>query len=184
MGATTRPMTAEELFELPDDGQRHELVAGEILDMTPTFYDRSFIVGAIFKQIVLLTAGKIPGNLTVESSFLIARNPDTVRIPDIALVTQERINASGIPRTFYAGAPDLAVEVISPSERAAEIEAKITEYLLAGTQIVWVVQPMTRTVTVHVPNQSPRLLTVNDTLDAGDLIPELALPVRDILSAV
>jgi Uma2 family endonuclease len=182
--SATRLMTADDLLQLPDDGLRHELVAGELIDMTPTFYDHSFIVGEIFRQIIVRTGGKLPGNLTVESSFLIERNPDTVRVPDVAFVTEARIRGCGIPHAFFPGPPDLAVEVISPSERRAEIDAKVADYLRAGTQMVWVVEPATRTVTVYTPSSSPRRLSATDMLDAGLLIPGLALPINELFPSL
>jgi Uma2 family endonuclease len=178
--SATRLMTADDLLQLPDDGLRHELVAGELIDMAPANALHSVIaleLGARLRNYVQVhNQGAIFG---ADAGFLIARDPDTVRAPDVAFVTQERIARIGLPEQYFPGPPDLAVEVISPSERRAEIDAKVADYLRAGTQMVWVVEPTTRSVTVHEPNSAPRRLSAADTLDAGLLIPGLALPVGE-----
>ena len=110
----------------------------------------------------------------------LAANPDTVREPDIAFVRQDRIPAAGVPEGFWPGAPDLAVEITSPGDRASEIRAKVSDYLARGVRLVWVVDPKKKTVTSHTPLSSPVTLGVDDVLGAADVVPGFTCPVRRI----
>ncbi len=84
-----------------------------------------------------------------ETGFLISRNPDTVRAPDLAFITKQRIDEVGPVAGYWPGAPDLAVEVVSPSDSFSELEAKTLLWLSSGTQVVWVVDPRQKHVTVY-----------------------------------
>lgn len=106
-----------------------------------------------------------------ETGFKLASNPDTVLGPDIAFVSNEKIPQSGIPVSFWSGAPDLAVEVVSPGNTRREIEEKVEEYLSAGVSLVWIINPKRRTVTVHQANAEPATLAESDMLDGADVVP-------------
>ncbi len=96
--------------------------------------------------------GGAGGYAGVEAGFVLARDPDTVRAPDVAYVAAERVPAAGVPEGFWPTAPDLAVEIISPSETADEVRDKIRDYLQAGTRTVWVVYPRSREVLAYTPD--------------------------------
>jgi Uma2 family endonuclease len=115
-----------------------------------------------------------------ETGFLIRRNPDTVRAPDCAFIRKERIPANGIPKKFWPFAPDLAVEVLSPSDSASDVFEKIDEWLDAGTRLVWLVDPDKKTVTVHAAKRPAIKLRLGDTLEGEDVLPGFKLPVADI----
>jgi Uma2 family endonuclease len=119
------------------------------------------------------------GDAGVEAGFILAQDPDTVRAPDVAYVSAARIPASGIPEGFWPLAPDLAVEIVSPSESATDIRDKISDYLHAGTQLVWVLYPTRREVVAHRPDGTARTLTAvaDDTLAQPDLLPGFACPL-------
>ena len=117
-----------------------------------------------------------------ETGFLLSRDPDHVRAPDVAFVRRERVEAVGYTHGFFPGAPDLAVEVISPSDRYTEVDEKVAEWLAAGTSMVVVVNPRNRTVRVHRPTTDSVLLTEEDTLDGGDVVPGWEMPVADIFA--
>ncbi len=117
--------------------------------------------------------------LGAETGFRIAQNPDTVRAPDAAFIRRDRIGA-GLPQGFFPGAPDLAVEVLSPDDRASEVIAKVENWLEAGCLAVWVVDPKTRTVTVHHGTREAVILKPTDTLTGGDLLPGFGVPVAEI----
>ncbi|MGQ9632305.1 MAG: Uma2 family endonuclease [bacterium] len=177
----TAIMTAEELFKLPDDGYRHELVRGELITMTPT----GGWHGAIAMRIGGYLNSYVSGNdlgvvCTAEAGFKLFEDPDTVRAPDISFVSRERIPREGIPEGFWPFAPDLAVEVISPSDRFEEVQMKVEDYLRAGTRMVWIVEPRTETVTVYRPPKSARILTSDDALEGEDVIPGFLCEVRNI----
>lgn len=173
-------VTAEEVFENPPSG-RYELVRGEVIEMSPTGFEHGEIVGNIVgllysfvrKQRIGVVAG-------AETGFILARNPDTVRGADVAFVTTERSALQKNKEKFFDGPPDLAVEVVSPSDRAADVEEKILDYLRAGTRLVLVVYPRTKTIAVHRPKKDVKILTIEDTLEGYDVLPGFSIPVREI----
>ena len=116
-----------------------------------------------------------------ETGFRIAINPDTVRAPDIAFVSRERIDHLGIPEGYWPGAPDLAVEVISPSDSFTDVEEKVIDWLAAGCRMVIVVDPRKRTVSVY-RGPNARLLAANDTLSGEEVIPGWLVPVSEFFS--
>jgi Uma2 family endonuclease len=115
-----------------------------------------------------------------ECGYVLRRNPDTVRGPDASFVSSERLAAWEARGPFFEGAPDLAVEVLSPSNTRREIEEKVSEYLAAGGREVWVADPEARRITVHRPDEGPRDLGPDDTLDGGDLLPGFDVPVAEL----
>ena len=174
-------MTAEDLYSMPDDDVRHELQAG-VLISEPLPGARHGRVAVELARILAnfvreYRLGVVIGN---DSGFVLARRPDTVRGPDVSFVVAERYKAVGDPKGPFPGAPDLAVEVLSPSNSPAAIHAKVADYLAAGTRLVWVVDPETRTVSVHGPLLSPRRLAEADVLDGGDVLPGLEIRVGEL----
>jgi len=117
-----------------------------------------------------------------ETGFVLSRDPDTVRAPDVAFVSRQRIPASGIPDSYISAAPDLAVEVLSPDDRQVEVEEKIQQWLDAGTKAVWIVNPRRRTVTIHRAGADPRVLRESDTLPGDDVVPGFELKVAEIFA--
>jgi len=177
-----RSMTAEELFDLPDDGWRHALVRGELQRMTPA----GFRHGAVIMNVAAPLSHHVKARLGVvcgaETGFVLARNPDTVLAPDVAFVRRERIPASGLPVAFWEGPPDLAVEVTSPGDTRPEVAEKVASWLAAGTRVVWVVDPGRGSVVVHEPGATPRRLAASDVLDGAPLFPGFRLPVADVFA--
>jgi len=107
--------------------------------------------------------------------------PDTVRAPDVGFVRAERIPAT-LTTGFFQGPPDLAVEVISPNDRAGDLLAKVQDWLGAGCRVVWVVDPGTRTVSVYRGAKQVTILTIADELTGEDVVPEFRLPVAEIFA--
>jgi Uma2 family endonuclease len=181
MSTATQLMTADDLWQLPKDGMRHELVKGVLHAMPPAGFEH----GAVGINLTLPLGAHVKAHglgvvVAAETGFLIATNPDTVRAPDIGFVRQDRIQATGIPRKYWPGAPDLAVEVVSPSDTVFEVDDKVQEWLGAGAGLVWVVNPRRRTVTVHQQTGAPIILTVNDVLDGQQVVPGFSIRVADI----
>ncbi len=142
--------TADELLNMPHSGVRHELVRGELRSMSPAGSEHGSIVAEItgFLQpfVKAHQLGKVFG---AETGFKIGTDPDTVRAPDVAFIRRERIPTTGLPKAFWPGAPDLAVEVVSPSDTVEEADEKVADWFNAGTVAVWVVKPKSQTVTVY-----------------------------------
>jgi Uma2 family endonuclease len=181
MSTATALLTADDLWRLPNDGMRHELVKGVLHTMAPPGFEHGVIgikLSTPLEQHV--NTNKLGLVVAAETGFLIATNPDTVRAPDIGFVRQDRIQTIGIPKKYWPGAPDLAVEVVSPGDTVFEVDDKVQEWLDAGAGLVWVVNPRRRTVTVHRPGVAPVILTTADTLDGLQVVPGFTLPVAKI----
>ena len=118
--------------------------------------------------------------MVVGVGFLIATDPDTVRAPNVAFLRQERLEPTGIPKGYYPGAPDLAVEVIAPDELYLDVDDTIAEWLEYGTQVVFVVNPRRKVVAVHRPGQPVGILGIEDCLTAEDVVPGWSFAVRDL----
>lgn len=172
-------MTAEQLFELPDDGYRSELVEGEITRMTPVGGTHGIVAmrtGALLSDYV--EAHRLGVCFAAETGFILQRDPDTVRAPDVAFVAADRVPNGEIPAFYWPSAPDLAVEVLSPWDRPTEIRRKVEEYFAAGTRLVWIVDPATRTVHVHESPDDVHVLGEDDELSGGDVLPGFRCRVK------
>ena len=178
-------MTAEELFDLADDDGRFELVEGELVHMTPTGGTHGALtvrIGRLLDEYV--EAHDLGVCCGAETGFILQRDPDTVRAPDAAVVVKSRIPPTGIPSTYWAFAPDLAVEVVSPSDRLADVHVKIAEYFAAGTRLVWLVEPETRMVHVYRSLLQVEVVGTEDDLEGGDVLPGFRCAVRRLFPSV
>jgi len=116
-----------------------------------------------------------------ETGFILREVPATVRAADAAFVRNERL-PDPLPEGFFHGPPDLAVEVISPSDLAQEIAQKIDDYLQAGARLVWAIYPATRTVAVHRAPREVRVYGVGDELTGEDVLPGFTCAVADVFA--
>jgi Uma2 family endonuclease len=181
MVVQTRLVTAEELERMPQSDAHVELVKGEIVKMTPAGHEHGEIALAIGSALHAFVRQHGLGKVyAAETGFILACNPDTVRAPDAAFVTNERAAQQKRREGFFDGAPDLAVAVMSPEDTVEEVQVKVLEYLQAGTRLIWIANPRTRTITVYRSLDQVRVLTVNDTLDGDDVLPGFAVPLKDI----
>ncbi len=115
-----------------------------------------------------------------ETGFLLARDPDTVRAPDFAFIARQNLPDQDPTEAYWPGAPDLAVEVLSPSDTTREINEKTQMWLASGATVVWIVDPKLKTVTIHRSSTKIETRTVDDQLDGGDLIPGFSCRVAEI----
>jgi len=113
----------------------------------------------------------------VESGFVLAQSPDTVRGPDVFYIRSDRIPPTGIPEGFWTIHPDLAVEVVSPNETAEDEREKVRDYLAAGTPLVWVIYPRTQEVVAHTPDGLARTYARDGILDAPLVLPGFSCAV-------
>lgn len=176
MMATKTLLTVEQFEQLSDDGMRHELDEGELISMPPPLGRHGKIQGKTISILLSFVSPRSLGEVFVETGFRLSR--DTVRGPDVSFVRAER--ALDLDRRFE-GAPDLAVEVISPSETASEIAHKVSQYLRAGA-LVWVLYPDDKTVHVFEPSKNARVLEAEDLLEAPTLLPGFSVRVSELFA--
>lgn len=182
MATKAKLMTAEELLAMPDDGFRYELVRGELVKMAPAGRTHGKRGNRVNVSLSLhVYENNLGETYLAETGFHLETDPDHVLAPDASFVRQERVDAVEDGDGFFPGPPDLAVEVISPSDRLTEVADKVAEWLAAGTRMVVVVNPRNRTVQAHTP-EGVTELTEADTLDGGDVVPGWELPVADIFA--
>ena len=181
--ATTTLMTAEELACLPETEERIELVRGEVRRMPPANPEHGRRAATATFLLTAYAREHGSGHVyTADAGFILARNPDIVRAPDVAFVRADRIPPEGErERGFWQLAPDLVVEVVSPSDSADDLQERTEDYLNAGTRLMWVLYPRTHTATVHRPGEPVRLLHENDRLDGQDVLPGFSCRVADLL---
>lgn len=184
MSTTTR-VTADQLLRMPDDGHRYELVAGELRKMVPAGWRHGAAGGNLHsllgKHVMEHDLGQI---FFAETGFLLARDPDTVRAPDIAFIRKERLAGELPEEAFWPGAPDLAVEVVSPGDTTGEVDEKVKAWLDAGAAMVWVVNTKWRSVTVYRSATDIETLTENQELTGEDLVAGFSCPVADIFTGL
>jgi Uma2 family endonuclease len=183
MSNGTELLSADDLLRKPHDGYRYELVKGELIKEPPAGNingKRAMRLGWRLAQYV--ESNDLGVVFAAEAGFRLATDPDTVRAPDVAFVTRMRIEEAGEFEGFWPGAPDLAVEVISPGDSYTEVEEKVEEYLSAGTRGVWIVDPRRRTITVYRSLADITILTENDRLKGGDIIPGFSCPVAEVFA--
>jgi Uma2 family endonuclease len=173
-------MTAEELYWLPDDGKRRELVKGELREMPPASGRHGIHGGRLQTHLghYILTK-KLGEVFLAETGFTISRAPDTVRAPDIAFVSQDRL-PDPLPDGYFEIVPDLTVEIVSPNDTNRKVRDKIKDWLDAGVRLLWVVDYQKRTITEYRSRQQIRVLKNEDTLEGGDVVPGFSLPVREV----
>jgi Uma2 family endonuclease len=176
-----RLSTADELLTMPDDGMRHELVDGELLVFPPPGARHGRVQGVVYRLLSSYVEERGLGIVFVEVGFVLKRSPDMVRAPDVSFLPADRVPAAGLPDGYLDGPPDLAVEVISPSDTLYEVEDKIAQYMAAGTRLAWVINPHRRTVAVHAPGAPVHVLAEDDTVDAADVVPEFRCAVREFM---
>jgi Uma2 family endonuclease len=186
MSATlTKPMTADELLAMPDDGLRYELVKGELRMAPPPGSEHGEITmnlaGPLYQHVKNNNLGVV---FAAETGFKLESNPDTVRAPDVAFVRRERVHETGRLPGYSSGAPDLAVEVLSPSDRTIKVEEKVAAWLEAGARMVWVASPKLRTVTVYRSLTDITVLTGHDMLEGGDVVPGFRIEVADVFREI
>jgi Uma2 family endonuclease len=175
-------VTVEDLLEMPDEaGVRYELVAGELVEVPGTGGEHNLIAAVIFVSVRAFSrARKLGPVFTDGMCFVLRRHPDLVRIPDVAFVAWDRVPNRKVPGGYLHLAPDLAVEVVSPYDRANEVYNKVHQYLEAGTRLVWVVWPRYTKITVYEPDKDPRELSAEDYLDGGAVLPGYRVLVADL----
>jgi Uma2 family endonuclease len=155
-------------------------VRGRLEPMSPVNFAHGRTAVRIASRLIV-HQDRVPSGVVVgEVGFILEQRPDTVRAPDVAFVRQDRVPPQD-ERGFFLGAPELAVEVLSPDDRPSAVAAKVGEYLAHGVAAVLVVDPVPQTATVHRPSRPPLHITDSSaTLDLGDVVPEFRCALRDL----
>ena len=174
-------LTADEFYDFccRNDG-RYELVDGEVVELAPVSEEHGEVAFNFNGAFYLYSRRTGIGRGGVEVGYRVGQNPDIVRGPDVSFNVSPRNEDEERLRGFVPGAPDIAVEVVSPSNTAAEMERKVREYLAAGSQRVWVAYPSSRSVAVHRSDGTTVTYTGDDVITDEELLPGFSLPLSEI----
>jgi Uma2 family endonuclease len=180
--STTTIVTADELLALPTGmGKRYELVAGELRTMSPSGWRHGQITANVSELLGTFIRKQNLGRwFGAETGFLLRRAPDTVRAPDFAFIANEHLPKSAPVEAFWPGAPDLAVEVLSPGDTAGEVAEKIEEWLAAGCAAVWVVDPKLQMVTIYRSLTEVQIKAAGETLVGDPVVPGFSCTVDEL----
>jgi len=178
MGTKTL-LSLEEFERLPDNGMRHELNKGDLVEMPPPGFDHTRLAKKIARILEQFAEPKGLGEVFVEAGFQLSIDPPTYRQPDVCFLTASRLNKAWEGK-YLQGAPELAIEIVSPGNSAADLEEKVEQYLGAGGRAVWVVYPKLRRVHVHRPDGTITALTGHQQLTGDDILPGLSIPVANL----
>jgi Uma2 family endonuclease len=179
MAIERRLYTAEDLWNMGEAGRRFELARGVLIPMPPPGGEHGETATNFTVSMHGPAKRSGAGKVVIETDFVLTPEADVVRRPDVAFIRAER---GPLPVQFVPYAPDIAVEVVSPSESPSELAEKIRDYLAAGTRQVWVAYPSTRSVQVHDVNGA-RTFGPDDILDGGDVLPGFSERVGDLFPA-
>ncbi len=175
-------MTSEELALHPVPHKRTELVRGRLVVREPAKWRHGVVAARILVEIgVYLRARPIGIVCAAETGFTLARNPDTVRAPDVAYIRADRVPTVEVPG-FDELAPDLAVEVLSTGDRAGMVRTKVAHWLSAGTRLVWLIDPRKRNARVFRADGSSQTLSAADCLHGEDVLPGFTVSVGAIVA--
>lgn len=181
--ATTKLTTAQDLLLMSEDEGRFELIEGELREMSPTGEEHGELAAILTSQLLIHAREHRLGTVyAAETGFHLSRNPDVVLAPDVAFVRAGRLPADRDRRKFVEVAPDLVVEVISPSEQPGDVVNKVQRYLNAGVLLVWVVYPQQRTVAVFKADRTWDTLQGDAELDGGDVLPGFKLMLSELFT--
>lgn len=177
--ATKPRFSVEDLCTLPDGGRRYEIIDGEPREKPmPSLEHAAVSANAAYEFRRFLVDLPELGRALIEPHFRLGLEPERTRVADVAVLARERWDRADQRAAAYDGAPDLAVEIVSPSDVYGAVRAKALEWLEAGARLVWVVQPLSRTVEVHRSGEEVRVLRAGETLDGGEVLPGFSMPVE------
>jgi Uma2 family endonuclease len=181
---TTGLMTAEQFFDWTqrpeNQGRQYELVRGKVMEMSRPGERHCVVCGnvgwVLNNYIRQRRRGRV---LTNDPGIVVARDPDTVRGPDVLLFDDHKPYDELNPK-FAEGVAKLAVEVLSPNDRVGKVTKRVGEYLAAGIALVWIVDPEARDVTVYRAGQTSEVFEGDETLTGFDVLPGLTCRLADV----
>jgi Uma2 family endonuclease len=174
-----REWTEEALMALPRDGRKYQVLGGKLV-VSPTGFQHGYISLRLSSALLGFALKQRLGVVVDSSTGFRLENGDCLS-PDVSFVSAARLRGQKeLTKHFFQGAPDLAVEVLSPGETLAGIQKKLMAYFAEGTRLAWVIKPQDRTVSVHHSPKQSRFLRAGDFLDGEELLPGFRFPVADL----
>lgn len=170
-----------EKYDLPQEHPRAELIRGELRLIPPSGFRHGRIATRIAMRLAAFVESHGLGVVTVSSGYVLLDLPRTVRAPDVAFVATARVPADVDPSRIPRLRPDLAVEIVSPSETSARLDEKLDDYRVAEVPLVWVVDPDRNAITIIARGEPTCILAVSDMLDGGALLPGFSCTVAELL---
>ena len=181
--ATTRLTTVEELERDGTPEGRYELIDGELVEMSPAGGDSSTVGATVLAYLDNHVRPRRLGKVyNADGGFVLFPGRNLVRAADVAFVRADRLPPPPERRGFPRLAPDLVVEVISPTDRLSDVLATVAMWLEAGVRLLWLVDPDRRTVAVHEPGRGPRVLGEGEELDGGEVLPDFRVAVAELFA--
>jgi Uma2 family endonuclease len=188
---TTRTGSRDDLLTLAgfaslpeEEGWRLELSDGRVVREPAPGMRHGHLASRLAALLRRFGEDRDLGLTFVDTGFTLASDPPTVRVPDVAFVSNDRVPREGLADAFGEGAPDLAVEVVSPSNSASGIQRKAMQYMDGGARLVWVVDPAGATVTVYRSRSKIRILAGDEVLSGDDVLPDLQVPVSELFGGI
>ncbi len=185
VSSPTKPYTIDDLWQISHEtGRRYELVRGELVEMAPTSPEHGYIelnLAAMLRAFVREhSLGKV---VCGEVGFVLALGEAaTIRAADVAFISTQRLPEGELPRQFAHFAPDLVVEVVSAGDSYSAVMHKVQDWLQAGVRLVWVIDPVVRSVAVHRESTAVQIYGEEDVLSGEDVLPGFECKVSDIFS--
>ncbi len=178
---TAAPLSLEQFSQLPRGQEQHEMSCGELITMPPPKSLHTLVALAVL-QVLQVYLRKNPFGLAIpEAGYILSRNPLTIRQPDVSVLNKERVQSTGAD-DYFEGAPELAVEVVSPSDSAQDLQVKVGQYLQSGAKQVWVLYPKTRRIHVFHAGGATVIFDESQTLEGGDSMPGFSVKVADLFT--
>ncbi len=182
VSAQPKIWTDEEFMALPDNGDRYELVNGELRIVG----NSGMLHGQIASVLIVFLGGIVLSHklgVVCDSSTAFKMKSGNKRSPDVSFVSKDRLKGlKKLPKGFFDGAPDLAVEVISPSNTFEEIHQKIVEYFESGSRLVWVINPDEESVVIYRGSTPDRLLKITDFLEGEEVVAGFRLAIAELFT--
>lgn len=184
MSTVDQLISASELERMGDAADHCELIDGELVPMSPAGAE----LGAVAMQLgieigVFVREQQLGETFAAETGFVISRDPDTVLAPDVAVVLTESRGDRKLTRSFFDGAPDLAVEVLSPSERVNEVATKVARWLKAGCQEVWIVDAADSSIAIHRSTTDVTCFSRQEALSGSLVLPGFEVKLSELFAA-
>lgn len=177
---TLTPITVEAFWRIAHDLPRSELVAGQVIELVPPGIRHGRLVVTLGRRLDEHVTNLQLGIVVTDAGFILSTDPATVRGPDLAVILAARV-PNPLPVKFFPGPPDLAVEILSPDDRPGEVVAKVADYLRAGTQSIWILDPESETITVHTRDGATRY-GAQEWLDGAPVLPAFRVPVATLFA--